>query len=69
MVVSKHVSDSREVRQLILHIERDVLAQTHLKNMLAAAGVTLAGHKEDLRTVNARMVRAGRRATRRHVKR
>jgi hypothetical protein len=68
MVLSKDVGDFRELRQLVLHIERDLVAQTHLRDLLAVAGSTLARHKEDLRMVNARIVRAGRRAKSKLVK-
>jgi hypothetical protein len=47
--------DSAEFKRLILQIERDLLAQARLRTLLTTAGVTVAGHRRDLRTVEARL--------------
>ena len=46
--------DLTEFEQLILQIERDLVAQAHLRTLLAVADSTVAGHKRDLRTETAR---------------
>jgi hypothetical protein len=53
-------NESREVRRLILQVERDLLKQSRLKTMLLAASVTVADHRQELRTAKDRMTRAGR---------
>jgi hypothetical protein len=50
----------REFRRLILHIERDLMAQANLRALLAEGDTTLARHRQDLRAVTARMKRARR---------
>jgi len=47
--------DRAEFKRLILQIERDLLAQARLRTLLTSAGETVAGHKQDLRTVEARL--------------
>ena len=48
------------MRRLILQVERDLLKQSRLKTMLLAASVTVADHRQELRTAKDRMTRAGR---------
>ena len=59
MTLAKHLVDFKEVQRLILQIERDLLKQSRLKTMLLTASETVADHRQELRTVKARMVRAG----------
>jgi hypothetical protein len=47
--------DRAEFKRLILQIERDLLAQARLRTLLTSACETVAGHKQDLRTVEARL--------------
>jgi hypothetical protein len=47
--------DRAEFKRLILQIERDLLAQARLRTLLTNAGVTVAGHRNDLKTVEARL--------------
>jgi hypothetical protein len=62
------MTDHAEVKRLVLQIERDLLAQAHLRALLTAAGATVTSHRQDLRAVEARITRArrvnGRRAPR-----
>ncbi len=60
MTLAKHLADFKEVQRLILQIERDLLKQSRLKTMLLTASETVADHRQELRTVKARMARAGR---------
>jgi hypothetical protein len=60
MAFMKYLTDFKEVRRLILQIERDLLRQSRLKMMLLAATVTVADHRQELRTAKNRMTRAGR---------
>jgi hypothetical protein len=47
-----------EFARLILQIERDLLAQTYLREKLQLAGRTVAGHRQELRAAKARVTRA-----------
>jgi hypothetical protein len=47
-----------EFKRLILQIERDLLAETHLRTLLAAASTTVAGRRQELRAVETRIKRA-----------
>ena len=49
-----------EFKRLILQIERDLLAETHLRTLLTAATTTIAGHRQELRSVEARIKRTRR---------
>ena len=49
--------DGAEFHRLILQIERDAVAQAHLRRLLTMAATTLAGHREELRAVKARIRR------------
>jgi hypothetical protein len=53
-------TDRTVFKRLILQIERDLLAQSQLKILLAAADTTIAGDREELRSVKARIGRAQR---------
>jgi hypothetical protein len=68
MALTNYLTDFKETTRLILQIERDVLAQTHLSTLLISARATLAGHREELHAVQARITRTrsanGRRAKR-----
>lgn len=46
--------DLTEFERLILQIERDLVAQAHLRTLLGVANTTVTGHKRDLRTEAAR---------------
>jgi hypothetical protein len=50
-------TDSRrdDIMRLVLQVARDAVAQRHLKTLLTAANVTIAGHRQELRTVKAQM--------------
>jgi hypothetical protein len=52
--------DRAEFKRLMRQIERDLLAQTHLKTLLATAGTTVAKHRKKLRNVTARLRRTPR---------
>ena len=54
-------TDPAKFKQLILQIERDVLAQAHLRMLLTTADTTVADHRQQLRTVKARIKRTTRR--------
>jgi len=54
------ITDRAEFKRLILQIERDLLAQAQLRRLLTAADVTIAGHREKLRGVKARIKRTQR---------
>ena len=51
-------ADRTEFRRLTLQIERDLLARSRLRLLVAAADTTLTRHREALRSVNARIRRA-----------
>ena len=53
-------ADIIEFRRLTLQVERDLLARSHLRLLAAAADSTLAGHRQALRTVSARIKRVER---------
>jgi hypothetical protein len=46
-----------ELRRLILHIERALVAQTPLKTLMSAAGKTVADHRRALRDIRGRIKR------------
>jgi len=46
-----------EFKRLMLQIERDLLAETHLRTLLAAASTTIAGRRLELRAIEARIKR------------
>jgi hypothetical protein len=50
-------TDRAVFKRLILQIERDLLAQAQLRILLAAADTTIAGDREELRSVKARIGR------------
>ena len=52
-------TDRALCRQLVSQIERDLAAQTYLRILLAAADTTIAGDRQELRTVKARLGRTG----------
>ena len=54
------ITDRAEFKRLILQIERDLLAQAQLRILVAAADTTIAGDREELRTVKARLGRTER---------
>jgi hypothetical protein len=49
--------DDNERRRLMLQIERDLVVRASLRTLLAAAEATVAGHRRDLRIVEARVQR------------
>jgi hypothetical protein len=51
------MTHDNERRRLILQIERDLAARASLRTLLAAAEATVAGHRRDLRIVEARVTR------------
>lgn len=51
------MTDDNERRRLILQIERDLAARASLRTLLAAAEATVAGHRRDLRILEARVTR------------
>ena len=51
-------TDFAELKQLMLQIERDLLAQSQLRTLLSAADATVAGHRQRLRVIKARIKRA-----------
>ena len=55
------LTDRAEFKRLTLQIERDLLAQAHLRTLLIAADATIADHRRNLRTVKARIKRPERR--------
>ena len=55
------MNDRAKVTRLILRIERDLLAQAQLRVLLAAADTSVAGHRQELRSLKARMARASTR--------
>jgi hypothetical protein len=54
------MTDEAHLARLALDIERAVGVQKHLRALLAAAGVTVAGYKLDVRTLKARLARKRR---------
>jgi hypothetical protein len=54
------ITDRAEFKRLILQIERDLLAQSQLRRLLTAADVVIAGHRQKLRSVKARIKRTKR---------
>lgn len=58
---SMSTTDRAEFRRLTLQVERDLLAQTHLRTLLIAADTTIADHRQKMRTVKARIKRLERR--------
>jgi hypothetical protein len=52
------ITNRTEFTRLILQIERDLLSQSHLRTLLAAASETVADHRRDLRTIEARLKRS-----------
>ena len=54
------MTDRAEVRRLLLQVERDLVAQTHLKALWNNAGTFIARHRQELRTVEARITRRRR---------
>jgi hypothetical protein len=53
-------TDRAVFKRLILQIERDLLAQAQLRILLAVADTTVAGDRQELRTVKARIGRTQR---------
>ena len=51
------ISDRAEFTRLILQIERDLLSQAQLRTLLTDAATTVAGHRRELRTIEARLKR------------
>jgi len=49
--------DRTDFKRLVLQIERDLAAQASLRTLLTAAGTTVSSHREELRTVRARIKR------------
>ena len=47
-----------QFNQLVLQIERDLLSQAHLRELLTAAEMNIASHRKELRTVKSRIARA-----------
>jgi len=54
------ITDRAEFKRLILQIERDLLAQAQLRRLLSAADANVAGHRQKLRSVKARIKRTQR---------
>jgi hypothetical protein len=52
-------TDRTEFRRLVLQIERDLVAQANLRALLTTASTTVSGHRQELRSVQARIKRAG----------
>jgi hypothetical protein len=50
-------TDPAEFERLMLQIERDLMAQAHLRMLLTAADSSVTNHLEQLQTVKARMRR------------
>jgi hypothetical protein len=51
-------TDYAELKQLMLQIERDVLAQSQLRTLLSDADATVATRRRRLRVIKARIKRA-----------
>jgi len=58
------MTDATEIRRLSLQIERDLLAISSLRTLLAARVAITAVHRQDLRDFKARMTRRASRAGR-----
>jgi hypothetical protein len=52
------ITDFAELKQLMLQIERDLLAQAQLRTLLSAADATVAARRQRLRVIKARIKRA-----------
>ena len=52
------MTDRAEFTRLILQIERDLLARAQLRVLLTAADTTVAGHRQELRNLKARIARS-----------
>jgi hypothetical protein len=50
-------ADLHHVRRLMLQIERNLLKQSCLETILQDARTTVAGHRQELRTLRTRMAR------------
>jgi hypothetical protein len=53
-----------EFKQLMLQVERDLLSQTHLRDLLSAADATVARHRRQLRTAKSRLEESRKRTRR-----
>jgi len=51
------LTERAKVTRLLLQIERALLARAQLRLLVAAADTTVAGHREALRTLKARIAR------------
>jgi hypothetical protein len=51
------MTDRAEARRLILQLERDVLARTQIRALLVTADLAIAGRRQDLRNLKARIAR------------
>jgi hypothetical protein len=51
------MTDRANLSRLILQIERDLLAQSQLRVLLAAADATIVTHRAELRNLKARIAR------------
>ena len=51
------VTDRAQLMRLVLRLERDVLAQAQLRALLATADVAVAGHRQEVRNLKARIAR------------
>jgi post-segregation antitoxin (ccd killing protein) len=47
-----------QFRRLMLQVERDLLAQAHLRELLTSATTTVALHRRELRAVRSRIAHA-----------
>ena len=56
------MADRAELTRLILQVERDALAQKHLKTLLTDAAATVARRREELRVLRTRIARRSTRA-------
>jgi hypothetical protein len=51
------ITDRAEFERLMLQIERDLMAQAHLRTLLTAADTSVTNHVQELQAVKARMRR------------
>jgi hypothetical protein len=51
------ITDRAEFERLMLQIERDLMAQAHLRMLLTAADTSVTNHLEQLQAVKTRMRR------------
>jgi hypothetical protein len=51
------ITDHAELKQLMLQIERDLIAQAQLQVLLTDADTTVAAHRQRLRAIKARIRR------------